>query len=435
MKEIGRQIAELRRGKGFTQEKLAELLNISPQAISKWENGHTLPDTSLLPALSKIFDCTIDCILLPKNMSGSSSSDKDIELEQQAKHIAKYLINNMEEITMNKGTIGLEDSIIINALNKVYGNLGSCKIHRDKPIKTNRSINTSITITAPQKKYKLFEKVLFGNDAELHRYDLFNRMKLPVPRIYLNDLERKIILMDDLSDNYFQGFEYDEDTENGKIFRENYNTVLRTAANVCADFWDNYDVFGEVGLPWHLATNENFFVHMNGVEKDYKKYKKAYADKDSTKHFEYYEYALKYLREEYVKLFDSRFHAGKNITVILGDLHPGNVFMSRSEDRDIRFIDMEAVRMGVCTEDLAMLLALHIEPDKKLALPLLDYYYQCLCEKVNTYDYETFMNDYKISIMENLFFPLRLINRGILDFRMRDKSIKAFETFVLGVEG
>jgi len=78
-----------------------------------------------------------------------------------------------------------------------------------------------------------------------------------------------------------------------------------------------------------------------------------------------------------------------------------------------------------------MFLALHIEPNKIKVKPYLDYYYQCLCEKVKDYSYETFINDYKIAIAENMFFTICLINRGINDFRMRDKAIKAFETFIL----
>lgn len=92
---------------------------------------------------------------------------------------------------------------------------------------------------------------------------------------------------------------------------------------------------------------------------------------------------------------------------------------------------MQAIRVGLCTEDLAMLIALHIEPDKEKAQPLLDYYYECLCKTIKGYPYETFMNDYKIAVMENMFFPIRLINCGIYDFSMRDKALKAFETFVL----
>ena len=80
---------------------------------------------------------------------------------------------------------------------------------------------------------------------------------------------------------------------------------------------------------------------------------------------------------------------------------------------------------------LAMLLALHIESDKMCAKHLLDDYYQSLCEHVKDYPYEEFINDYKISIAENMFFAINLINNGIFDFNMRDKAIKAYEMFVI----
>ena len=62
---IGNQVLLLRKRNGFTQEELAEKLGISAQAISKWENGHTLPETAMLPILSKLFNCSIDAILMP----------------------------------------------------------------------------------------------------------------------------------------------------------------------------------------------------------------------------------------------------------------------------------------------------------------------------------------------------------------------------------
>lgn len=62
---VGNQIAFLRRQNNFTQEELAEKLGITAQAISKWENGHTLPETVLLPLLAKLLNCSIDSILMP----------------------------------------------------------------------------------------------------------------------------------------------------------------------------------------------------------------------------------------------------------------------------------------------------------------------------------------------------------------------------------
>lgn len=58
--EIGKQIKALRIQKGITQEELANSIGISYQAVSKWENGVTMPDIQLLPSLSIYFGVTID---------------------------------------------------------------------------------------------------------------------------------------------------------------------------------------------------------------------------------------------------------------------------------------------------------------------------------------------------------------------------------------
>lgn len=62
-KAVGAFISELRKANGLTQMELAENLNITHQAVSKWENGITLPDTETLFALSKLFMISIDNIL------------------------------------------------------------------------------------------------------------------------------------------------------------------------------------------------------------------------------------------------------------------------------------------------------------------------------------------------------------------------------------
>ena len=61
--QIGRQIAENRRAKGLTQEQLAEEFGVSPQAVSKWENGASCPDILILPQLADFFDITVDELL------------------------------------------------------------------------------------------------------------------------------------------------------------------------------------------------------------------------------------------------------------------------------------------------------------------------------------------------------------------------------------
>ncbi len=62
--EFGRRIAMSRKARGYTQEQLAALLHITGQAVSKWEKSYALPDTSLLPALSKVLNVSIDHLLM-----------------------------------------------------------------------------------------------------------------------------------------------------------------------------------------------------------------------------------------------------------------------------------------------------------------------------------------------------------------------------------
>ena len=61
--KIGKYIQHLRKTAGMTQKDLAKKLNISFQAVSKWENGDTLPDTGILLDLCDILNTTADKLL------------------------------------------------------------------------------------------------------------------------------------------------------------------------------------------------------------------------------------------------------------------------------------------------------------------------------------------------------------------------------------
>ena len=61
--KIGHYIQHLRKSAGMTQKELADKLNISFQAVSKWENGDTLPDTGILLDLCDILHTTADKLL------------------------------------------------------------------------------------------------------------------------------------------------------------------------------------------------------------------------------------------------------------------------------------------------------------------------------------------------------------------------------------
>lgn len=63
---IGERINRARKDRGLTQEKLAEMMGVSSQAVSKWENDQSYPDITTLPKLGEILGMSMDEILSGK---------------------------------------------------------------------------------------------------------------------------------------------------------------------------------------------------------------------------------------------------------------------------------------------------------------------------------------------------------------------------------
>lgn len=66
METLGKKISKYRKLKSMTQEELATQLNVSAQAVSKWENDLSIPDLPILIELADIFNITMDELLRQK---------------------------------------------------------------------------------------------------------------------------------------------------------------------------------------------------------------------------------------------------------------------------------------------------------------------------------------------------------------------------------
>lgn len=81
-KRFADNIKHLREAKNVSQEKMAQALNVSYQAVSKWETGKSLPDITLLPLISRYFGITIDELLMAEQLDEQLLLEKyEVEAE------------------------------------------------------------------------------------------------------------------------------------------------------------------------------------------------------------------------------------------------------------------------------------------------------------------------------------------------------------------
>ena len=86
-KAMGQIIKKLRKGRGFTQEELAERLGVTYQAISKWENDSGMPDISQIVPLATIFDVSTDFLF---GIDHTSETEDALKIVSTANSIQEY---------------------------------------------------------------------------------------------------------------------------------------------------------------------------------------------------------------------------------------------------------------------------------------------------------------------------------------------------------
>ncbi len=87
---LGQKLKEIRKRFGLSQEQLAEIMNVSRQAITKWENDSGIPDISNLQELSKVFGITIDYLLNDENQLPALSMKKQLDKDKYKSKVSSY---------------------------------------------------------------------------------------------------------------------------------------------------------------------------------------------------------------------------------------------------------------------------------------------------------------------------------------------------------
>lgn len=87
MNGFGEFLYELRKEKGMTQTELARALGVTNKAVSKWETGEAMPETSLLLPIARIFGVSVDELLAGKRSAGPDKRAAENGVQSPADHL------------------------------------------------------------------------------------------------------------------------------------------------------------------------------------------------------------------------------------------------------------------------------------------------------------------------------------------------------------
>ena len=93
----GQLITELRKEKGLTQKQLADALNVTDKAVSKWERGLSFPDISMLEPIAQTLDISIMEIL-----AGEKSAEDETITREEAQQIIRESVELSDEEIRHK---------------------------------------------------------------------------------------------------------------------------------------------------------------------------------------------------------------------------------------------------------------------------------------------------------------------------------------------
>ena len=181
---IGRKINELRVNKGLTQAQLAENLDISYKAISKWEVGGVVPDVEMLIKVADFFDISLEELLLinkDKNKNEKALIKKEKETIKTTSK-AKKVNNKVENIDNNIKNINNHIENIDNSVKDVNNSIEKINnkvkvVNNDKVIKKSNNKKTNNTRKPSIDKEN---KIIDNNDIIDEKNKLINIILISV---------------------------------------------------------------------------------------------------------------------------------------------------------------------------------------------------------------------------------------------------------------
>lgn len=177
--QLGEKIRTLRKAKNISQDVLAQYLGVSFQAVSKWENGDTMPDVTLIPALASFFEVSTD------ELFSFNLMEQEEKVNQICKEAAEYRFSDPQK----------SEAILRNGLKQYPGNdiiLNNLLYTMRTPERSGEVISickSIIEITRDDEvKYDVL-RILAQTYSEQGSYDLAKETLEKIPELYFSKLE------------------------------------------------------------------------------------------------------------------------------------------------------------------------------------------------------------------------------------------------------
>ena len=127
MKSIGEMIAFLRKEKGMTQNQLAEKMNVTDKAVSKWERDLSCPDVNTISKLADVLDVSVEELLKAKKKDYSSVKIKKLidlifKAVALAMGIAVIVLNILDQVDIKTSVIMLGIGLFCLSIYLLDGN-------------------------------------------------------------------------------------------------------------------------------------------------------------------------------------------------------------------------------------------------------------------------------------------------------------------------
>lgn len=236
--KIGNFILQLRQEKNLSQSDLANLIPVTRQAVSRWEKGQSIPDSSTLLIISKIFDVSINELLNGERLK----KEEPKKLEKIALDMIDK--NNLQSKKFKRVLLFMVLIILILSLSFLtyyfINSYNSINIYRIEGSNKNFTMQNGIFISTKQKTYFRLGKLIHNNNMEIKNVRLYYKIDNKEKLIF-EDSDVDILLTDYYGYNEFFPYEDIANIIKNLYLEINYNDdkteILKL--NVKKDFSNN----------------------------------------------------------------------------------------------------------------------------------------------------------------------------------------------------